>query len=126
MSENHNHSRREGGKDEIFSKRVPAGKRTYFFDLKSTKTNDFFLTITESKRRMGDDGTPFYEKHKIFIYREDFEKFLDGLNEVMSKAGDKRTENPTPTPTTSIEEHAPDKEESSGSSFTDVSFEDLK
>ena len=67
-------------KDEIFTRRVRAGKRTYFFDVKSTKSErDFYITITESKR-VGEDE---YEKHKIFLYKEDFEKFVDALNETV-------------------------------------------
>lgn len=69
---------KENGRAEIFSKRVRAGKRTYFFDVKSTRSNDFYLTITESKRRFKDDGY-FYEKHKIFLYKEDFLKFIEAL-----------------------------------------------
>ncbi len=67
---------------EIFSKRVRAGKRTYFFDVKSTRSNDYYLTITESKRRFKDDGF-VYEKHKIFLYKEDFDKFIDALRETV-------------------------------------------
>lgn len=67
---------------EIFSKRVKAGKRTYFFDIKSTRSNDYYLTITESKKRFKDDGF-FYEKHKIFLYKEDFGKFLAALQETV-------------------------------------------
>ena len=67
-------------KDEIFTKRVRAGKRTYFFDVKSTKSEkDFYITITESKRV----GEEEYEKHKIFLYKEDFEKFSDALDETV-------------------------------------------
>ena len=74
----------ERGADDVFSKPVRAGKRTYFFDVKSTKGNkDFYLTITESKRRTGQDGTFTYDKHKIFLYKEDFEKFREGLDEVI-------------------------------------------
>lgn len=65
-------------KVEIYSQRVRAGKRTYFFDIKSTRSNDYYLTITESKRRFKDEGY-FYEKHKIFLYKEDFDKFLEAL-----------------------------------------------
>jgi hypothetical protein len=65
-------------KAEIYSQRVRAGKRTYFFDVKSTRSNDYYLTITESKRRFKDDGY-FYEKHKIFLYKEDFDKFVEAL-----------------------------------------------
>ena len=69
-----------GYKDEIFTKRVRAGKRTYFFDVKSTKSEkDFYITITESKR-VGDSD---YEKHKIFLYKEDFQKFADALDETV-------------------------------------------
>lgn len=71
--------------EDVFSKPVRAGKRTYFFDVKSTKGgNDFFLTITESKRRNNPDGTYAYDKHKIFLYKEDFEKFREGLDEVIT------------------------------------------
>ena len=65
-------------KAEIFSQRVRAGKRTYFFDVKSTRSNDFYVTITESKRKFKDE-TFSYEKHKIFLYKEDFAKFLEAL-----------------------------------------------
>lgn len=74
-------------RNEIFSKKVRAGKRTYFFDVKSTRSNDFYLTITESKRKQKDDGF-FYEKHKIFLYKEDFYKFRDALNESVSHITD--------------------------------------
>ncbi|MEM9674848.1 MAG: DUF3276 family protein [Cyclobacteriaceae bacterium] len=72
------------GKDraEIYSQRVRAGKRTYFFDVKSTRSNDYYLTITESRRRYKDDGY-FYEKHKIFLYKEDFNKFMNALQETV-------------------------------------------
>ncbi len=76
-----NRSRNSGRyRDEVYSKRVPAGKRTYFFDVKTTRSGeDFFLTITESKRI---DETR-YEKHKIFLYKEDFGKFLSAMHEVL-------------------------------------------
>ncbi len=70
----------EREQEEIFSKRVRAGKRTYFFDVKSTKSNDYYVTITESKRKYKEDGFS-YEKHKIFLYKEDFNKFLSALTE---------------------------------------------
>jgi hypothetical protein len=66
---------------EVFSKRVKAGKRTYFFDVKTTRANDYYITITESKRRF-DDGN--YVKHKIFLYKEDFNKFMDAFNETVN------------------------------------------
>ena len=62
--------------DDVFSKPVRAGKRTYFFDVKATKSNDYYLTITESKRRVEKDGRFVYDKHKIFLYKEDFIKFI--------------------------------------------------
>ncbi len=64
-------------REEVFSKKVRAGKRTYFFDVKATRSNDYYVTITESKKRL-EDGV--FIKHKIFLYKEDFEKFLEGLN----------------------------------------------
>ena len=69
---------KENGKNEIYSQRVRAGKRTYFFDVKSTRSNDYYLTITESKRRYKEEGY-YYEKHKIFLYKEDFNKFVEAL-----------------------------------------------
>ena len=73
----------ERGSDDVYSKPVRAGKRTYFFDVKATKGNDYYLTITESKRKIERDGKYVYDKHKIFLYKEDFEKFSDGLKEVI-------------------------------------------
>ena len=82
---------------EIFSRAVRAGKRTYFFDVKATRRNDYFLTITESKKRFQKDGRFFFEKHKIFLYKEDFDKFADGFQEVIEfiktvKSSDKMTD----------------------------------
>jgi len=71
--------------NEIYSKVVRAGKRTYFFDIKSTKGNDLYITLTESKKTFGDEGDGNYQKHKIFLYKEDFEKFREGLDDVLSK-----------------------------------------
>ncbi len=71
------------GRDEIYSAKVKAGKRTYFFDVKSTRSNDYYLTITESKKRFKEDGFS-YEKHKIFLYKEDFNKFLEALNNTVN------------------------------------------
>ena len=70
--------------EDVFSKPVRAGKRTYFFDVKSTKGNDFYLTITESKKKVEADGSFSFDKHKIFLYKEDFEKFSEGLAEVIN------------------------------------------
>ena len=66
--------------EEIFSNKVRAGKRTYFFDVRATKSQDYYLTITESKKTFNDDGSHFFKKHKIFLYKEDFEKFKVALN----------------------------------------------
>ena len=67
-------------REEVFSKKVRAGKRTYFFDVKATRSNDYYITITESKKRL-EDG--IFIKHKIFLYKEDFEKFSEGLSEII-------------------------------------------
>lgn len=121
MSSNHNQ------REEVFSKSVRAGKRTYFFDVKSTKAQDYYLTITESKKRIGDDGAPFFEKHKIFLYREDFQKFVDGLNEAIQ-----HVETLKPGETTgdyhsnSNDNHTTPGENHTGtSSYTDINFDDL-
>lgn len=70
------------GQEEIFSKRIRAGKRTYFFDVKATRNSDFYVTITESKRSKFDDGN--FIKTKIHLYKEDFNKFSDALQETIS------------------------------------------
>ena len=70
-------------REEVYSKAVKAGKRTYFFDLKATRNNDYYLTITESKKKFDKDGNSSYEKHKIFLYKEDFEKFAEGLDDAV-------------------------------------------
>ena len=67
-------------REEVHSKKVRAGKRTYFFDVKATRSNDYYVTITESKKRL-EDGV--FIKHKIFLYKEDFEKFAEGLKETV-------------------------------------------
>lgn len=97
--------------EDVYSKPVRAGKRTYFFDVKSTKgQNDFYLTITESKRRNNPDGSFTYDKHKIFLYKEDFEKFADGLQEVVNY----------------IKERCPvTEQQASEESFSNVNFEEL-
>ena|SRR5210317_1188802 len=71
-------------REEIYSRVIRAGKRTYFFDVKATRSGEQYLTITESKRRFNNDqGKFYYEKHKLFLYKEDFEKFSRGLTEVI-------------------------------------------
>ena len=69
--------------EEIYSKVLRAGRRTYFFDVRETKASDYYLTITESKKFSNDDGTFFYKKHKIYLYKEDFSDFKEILSEVM-------------------------------------------
>jgi len=69
---------------EIHTEIVRAGKRTYFFDVKSTRNDEYYLTITESKKRYGDNGKFSFEKHKIFLYKEDFDKFADSLEDVVN------------------------------------------
>ncbi|MEM6765213.1 MAG: DUF3276 family protein [Bacteroidota bacterium] len=68
------------GRDEVYSEKIRAGKRTYFFDVRATRSNDYYITITESKRRFNGRG---YDKHKIFLYKEDFNKFLASLNQTI-------------------------------------------
>ena len=70
--------------EDLFSNVVKAGKRTYFFDVKATRSDEYYITITESKKRMGKDGNMFYEKHKIFLYKEDFDNFMGGLTEAVN------------------------------------------
>jgi|ERR1700756_1357990 len=96
--------------EALYSKSVRAGKRTYFFDVRSTRGGDYYLTITESKKRFTEDGKFTYEKHKVFLYKEDFEKFTENFTDAIDF----------------IKKNAPVAEtavtENTGS---DVSFEDL-
>ena len=82
MSENNNDNR---DREELYSVRVRAGKRTYFFDVKETRGKDLYMTITESKRNFDNNGNVNYSKHKLFLYREDFEKFEDGFIDATDK-----------------------------------------
>ena len=80
--------------NEVYSKVVRAGKRTYFFDVKSTKGNDLYIILTESKKTTNSDGSESFQKHKLFLYKEDFEKFREGLEDVLAKIDAlKNTEN---------------------------------
>ncbi len=81
--DNRRENEAETGGDEVYSKAVRAGRRTYFFDVKATRNDDYFLTITESRKKQGKDGGFFFDKHKIYLYKEDFAKFADGLEEVV-------------------------------------------
>ena len=118
-------------RQEVFSKSVRAGKkRTYFFDVKATRSNDYYLVITESKKKFGEDGTPMYEKHKIFLYKEDFDKFIEALNETTAHV---RTIAPEIISRESFSDSAhesppaatPETPPGNKSEFTDLSFEDL-
>lgn len=109
-------------RDEIFSKSVRAGKRTYFFDVKSTRNEDYYLTITESKKRVSPDGKVYYEKHKLFLYKEDFEKFAEGLNEVVQFIRNNKPD----TQNTVNEEKTNSENVSTSSDFSNVSFDDLE
>ena len=118
--------------EEIFSKAVRAGRRTYFFDVRATRAEDYYLTITESKRDFNEDGTPFYRKHKIYLYKEDFANFKDALSEltdyVIKEKGEEiislnKKESKKEASVTDKEE----KKEVKGATteFTEVSFDDL-
>ena len=78
--------------EEIFSKVLRPGRRTYFFDVRATRANDYYLTITENKKFTHDDGSFHYKKHKIYLYKEDFELFKDILNEMTTYVFDERGE----------------------------------
>jgi hypothetical protein len=117
-------------REDIHSKAVRAGKRTYFFDVKATLRNDYYLTITESKKRFNRDGKFFYEKHKLFLYKEDFDKFADSLTEIIEYI---REANPQPidpensaAPTVVAEKSETVAEPvEAEKDFTSVEFEDL-
>ncbi|MEN3322480.1 PUR family DNA/RNA-binding protein [Mariniflexile soesokkakense] len=121
-------------KEEIFSKVLRAGRRTYFFDVRSTKADDYYLTITESKKFTNDDGSFHYKKHKIYIYKEDFNEFKDILGEmtdyIIDEKGDeviserhqkdfKKEYETEDTPSENGELHK------STESFTDIDFDDI-
>ena len=130
-------------KEEIFSKVMRAGRRTYFFDVRSTKAGDYYLTITESKKFTNDDGSFHYKKHKIYLYKEDFHEFKDHLTEmiqyVLDEKGEeviserhqkdyKREENApeasNETPEVTSEASAAEDQPST-TNFTDIDFDDI-
>lgn len=120
MEENEKKDRERG---EIFSKAVRAGKRTYFFDVKATISDEYYLTITESKRRFNNDqGKFFYEKHKLFLYKEDFQKFTEGLTDVIDYI---KSEQAMPEPREEVVRESAPQETSIKNKHTDISFEDL-
>lgn len=115
-------------RDEIYSDAVRAGKRTYFFDVKATKKNDQYLTITESKKRYDKEGNFSFEKHKIFLYKEDFDKFSNGLLNAIDfiKSSNAEKENGKDFFTdTEQKEPANILDRIELESFTNVKFEDL-
>jgi hypothetical protein len=123
-------------KEEIFSKVLRAGRRTYFFDVRSTKAEDYYLTITESKKFTNDDGSFYYKKHKIYLYKEDFSDFKEILAEmtdyIIKEKGDEviserhqkdfKKENQEDETSQTDEEEVIHK---SAESFTDVDFDDI-
>ena len=110
--------------EEIFTKVVRAGKRTYFFDVKATRKDDYYLTITESKKRLGKEGKVFYEKHKIFLYKEDFEKFTEGLKDAVTFIDNGKDELTVPTPASDTDTRD-EKISIATKEFTNIEFEDL-
>ena len=110
-------------REDVYSKAVRAGKRTYFFDVKRTRGRDLYLTITESKKHTHEDGSAHYDKHKIFLYKEDFDKFIDGLKDVYDEIDRLRS-------TGEFVHHVEQGNNDQPSAdppppFTDVNFEDL-
>ena len=118
----------EGENNEIFSKALRAGRRTYFFDIRGTKAGDYYLTITESKKFTHDDGSSHYQKHKIYLYKEDFHAFREILDEMTSYVFEEKGEEVI------SEKHQKDfkktfssnKDKENSSSFTIDDFEDIK
>ena len=114
-------------REEIFSKSVRAGRRTYFFDVRSTRAEDYYMTITESKKFSNDDGSAHYKKHKVYLYKEDFDEFASALKEVSEFIFDKKGrevisnhDNNHNSDDSQNNDSANDSE-----SFTDIKFEDI-
>lgn len=120
--------------EEIFSKVLRAGRRTYFFDVRSTKAGDYYLTITESKKFTNDDGSFHFKKHKIYLYKEDFAGFTEHLNEmtgyILEEKGqevisDRHQNDYTRPEATTDTEEVSQEPTTSAEKFTDVSFDDI-
>ena len=113
--------------EEIFSKILRAGRRTYFFDVRETKASDYYLTITESKKFTNDDGAFFYKKHKIYLYKEDFYEFHSILGEMIDFVIKKRGEEVISD--RHQKDFKPEKSKdvvsNQSKSFTDLNFEDI-
>ena len=124
-------SRFNGEQEEIFSKVLRAGRRTYFFDVRATKAGDYYLTLTESKKFSNDDGSFHYKKHKIYLYKEDFTAFSEILNEMMQfviySKGEEVISERHQKDFKKEEEDEDYSEDTKGtsSSFTDLDFEEL-
>ena len=122
-------------KEEIFSKVLRAGRRSYFFDVRGTKAGDYYLTITESKKFTNDDGSFHYKKHKIYLYKEDFTEFNEILNEmtdyIINEKGDEVISERHQKDFKKEDNYSDDLEtegetiEKSTGSFTDINFEDI-
>jgi hypothetical protein len=105
---------------EIHSKVVRAGKRTYFFDVKSTRNEEFYLTITESKKKFEDNGNFHYEKHKIFLYKEDFHKFTECLQGIIDFINESKLEE-----VNWEQQTKPVEEDETVADYSNVDFEDI-
>ena len=111
---------------DIFSKKVKAGRRTYFFDVRETKASDYYMTLTESLRDFNEDGVPTYRKHKIYLYKEDFASFKDAFEEVSNYIiAEKGEEIISDKKFKKREEKPAEKKEESSTDFTEVNFDDL-
>ena len=111
---------------DIFSKKVKAGRRTYFFDVRETKASDYYMTLTESVRDFNEDGAPTYRKHKIYLYKEDFANFKDAFEEVSNYIiSEKGEEIISDKKFKKSEEKPAEKKEESSTDFTEVNFDDL-
>jgi len=117
-------SEEKNQKEEIFTKIVRAGERTYFFDVKATRKDDYYLTITESKKRLGKEGKVFYEKHKVFLYKEDFDKFTEGLRDAVTFIDNGRSEQINTEPSSDFKV-SEEKEILTTGEFTNIEFDDL-
>ncbi|PVX52386.1 uncharacterized protein DUF3276 [Balneicella halophila] len=117
------------GRDDIFSKVVRAGRRTYFFDVKATRNDDYYLTLTESKKNTQEDGTVHYEKHKVFLYKEDFDKFVDGLTEAISYIKEHKGDDESAVQAVQSDEasteNKPESETENDTYSAGISFDDL-
>lgn len=111
---------------DIFSKKVKAGRRTYFFDVRETKASDYYMTLTESLRDFNEDGVPTYRKHKIYLYKEDFTKFKDAFEEVSNYIIEEKGEEIISDKKFRKREEKPaEKKEVSSTDFTEVNFDNL-